>query len=116
MAGRREVQALAFPNKEIDAEIGLELAHPRGDVRLHAMELLGGARVTPPACTTERKIWRSARSIASLSASIDLKLEMINDHYYSFYVICRRGRKGRVHDFDPMENAMREPDTTCRNS
>ena len=44
VAGRREVQALAFANKEIDAELGLELAHPRGHVRLHAMELLGGPR------------------------------------------------------------------------
>jgi hypothetical protein len=44
------------------------LAHPRGHIGLDAVEL-SAARVTPPACTTERKICRSPRSIAAVLRS-----------------------------------------------
>ena len=37
------MQALAIADEQLDAEIGLELAHARGDVRLHPVEPLGGA-------------------------------------------------------------------------
>src|SRR5262245_56515259 len=44
LSGRREMQALALADEQIDAQLGLELAHARGHVRLHAVEPLGRAR------------------------------------------------------------------------
>ena len=43
-AGRRDVQALALADEELDAQVVLELADAGGDVGLHAVQLLGGAR------------------------------------------------------------------------
>jgi hypothetical protein len=43
LAGRGEVQLFAIADEEVDAELGFELAHARGDVGLHAVELLRGA-------------------------------------------------------------------------
>ena len=43
-ARRREVELLAVADEQLDAELLLELLHPRGDVRLHAVELFGRAR------------------------------------------------------------------------
>src|SRR5262249_60405484 len=38
----REVQLLAVADEQLDPELALELAHARGDVGLHAVELFGG--------------------------------------------------------------------------
>jgi hypothetical protein len=38
------VQLLALADKQLDPEVGLKLAHAGGDVGLHTVELLGGAR------------------------------------------------------------------------
>src|SRR5215470_16720374 len=44
LSGRRESEALALANEEIDAQLRLELAHARGHVRLHTVKPLGRAR------------------------------------------------------------------------
>jgi hypothetical protein len=38
------VQLLAVADKQLDPQIGLKLPHAGGDVGLHTVELLGGAR------------------------------------------------------------------------
>ena len=44
LARRRDMQPLALAHEEVDAELALELAHARGDVGLHAVELFRGPR------------------------------------------------------------------------
>lgn len=43
MAHRRQAQALFFADKQIGAQLLLELAQPGGQIRRHAVQLLGGA-------------------------------------------------------------------------
>ena len=44
LPGWRKIKPLAFANEQRGVEIVLDLADPRGDVRLHAVQPLRGAR------------------------------------------------------------------------